>query len=131
MAAAREGKIIAVDVEGFGVPQATFAVECQIDEMARRQNMDPIEIRLKNILKDGDRTIFGQIMKKNRGLGLEECIAKVKERMNWDQPFERGDGIIKRGRGSLRASYQKRLLRRHRHQNKCNPAYTPACLGSD
>lgn len=84
---------------GFGVPQATFAVECQLDELARSLKMDPVEIRLKNILKDGDRTIFGQVMKKNRGLGLEECIAKVRERMNWDHPFDRGDRIIKRGRG--------------------------------
>ena len=84
---------------GFGVPQAIFAVECQIDELARKLGMDPTEIRLKNMLRDGDRTIYGQVMKKSRGLGLEECIEKVKEQIGWDQPFDKGSGTIKRGRG--------------------------------
>lgn len=84
---------------GFGAPQAFYAVECQIDELARKLNMDPIELRLKNILRDEDRTIYGQVMKESRGLGLEECIAKVKERMQWDRPYDRGDGVFKRGRG--------------------------------
>lgn len=84
---------------GFGVPQAVFAVECQVDELARRLNMDPIELRLKNIVRDGDCTISGQVMKESRGLGLEECIAKVRAQIGWDQPIDRGDGIIKRGRG--------------------------------
>jgi CO/xanthine dehydrogenase Mo-binding subunit len=83
----------------FGAPQAFFAVECQIDELARRLNMDPTEIRLKNILRDGDRTIFGQVMKKSRGLGLEECIKKVRDKIGWDNPFDRDDGVIKRGKG--------------------------------
>jgi CO/xanthine dehydrogenase Mo-binding subunit len=84
---------------GFGVPQATYAVECQVDELAKKLNMDPIELRLKNILRDGDRTIFGQVMLESRGLGLEECIAKVKEKMEWDKPFQRGEGTVKKGRG--------------------------------
>lgn len=84
---------------GFGVPQATFAVECQIDELARKLNIDPVEIRRRNMLRDGDRTIFGQVMKESRGLGLGECIEKVATKMEWDKPFDRGAGPIKRGRG--------------------------------
>ncbi len=84
---------------GFGVPQAIFAIECQIDELARKLNIDPTEIRMKNMLKDGDRTIFGQVMKESRGLGLGECIEKVKARMNWEGPFDKGKGTVKRGRG--------------------------------
>ena len=85
---------------GFGVPQAVFAVECQVDELARRLNMDPVELRLKNIVRDGDRTISGQVMKESRGLGLEECMEKVCERIGWHKPFDRGgDSVVKRGRG--------------------------------
>jgi len=83
---------------GFGVPQAMFAVECQMDEMARRLDMDPLELRLKNILHDGDQTIYGQVMRESRGLGLQECIEKVKAKMNWDQPIDKGTGTVKRGR---------------------------------
>ena len=84
---------------GFGAPQVQFAVECQIDELARKLNMDPTDLRLKNMLRDGDRTITGQVMKKSRGLGLGECIEKVKERIKWDQPIDRGEGVVKRGKG--------------------------------
>ncbi len=84
---------------GFGAPQAMFAVECQIDELAKALNMDPIELRLKNILRHGDRTIFGQVMKENRGLGLEECITKVKGRMDWDKSLDQGNGPVKKGKG--------------------------------
>ena len=84
---------------GFGAPQVQFAVECQIDELARKLNMDPTELRLKNMLRDGDSMITGQVMKESRGLGLGECIEKVKERFQWDQPIRRGDGVVKRGKG--------------------------------
>lgn len=84
---------------GFGGPQAQFAVECQIDELARKLGMDPAELRLLNMLRDGDTTITGQRLTKSRGLGLGECIEKVKQRINWDQPFDHGDGVVKRGRG--------------------------------
>ncbi len=84
---------------GFGVPQAIFAVECQIDELARRLNMDPIELRRKNILRDGDHTIYGQVMKESRGLGLEECMDKVRDSIGWDKPLAQSAGPVKRGRG--------------------------------
>ncbi|MCG8482120.1 MAG: xanthine dehydrogenase family protein molybdopterin-binding subunit, partial [Clostridia bacterium] len=84
---------------GFGAPQAAFAMECQMDELAKKLDMDPIEVRKKNILKDGHRTIFGQVMKASRGMGLEACIEKVKEKMEWEQPIDKGQGVIRKGRG--------------------------------
>lgn len=84
---------------GFGAPQAQFAVECQIEELAKRLKMDSTELRLKNMLRDGDCTITGQVMRESRGLGLGECIAKVKERFAWDKEIDQGKGAIKRGKG--------------------------------
>lgn len=89
----------------FGAPQTTYAIECQLDELARRLNMDPIELRLKNILRAGDKTIYGQIMKEESGLGLEECIAKARTGIGWDKPFDRGTGKIRRGRGFAAMMY--------------------------
>jgi len=86
-------------MRGFGAPQAYFAIESQMDELARRLKMDPIELRLKNIVRAGDRTIFGQVMLPERGIGLEECIARVRERMEWDKPLSQPGGSKKRGRG--------------------------------
>jgi len=69
-----------------------------MDEMAKRLNIDPLELRQRNILHDGDQTIYGQVMQESRGLGLDECIAKVKAKMNWDQHFGKGTGPVKKGR---------------------------------
>lgn len=85
---------------GLGVPQAMFSIECQMDDLARYLHMDPVELRLKNILQDGDQTITGQVMKNSRGLGLKRCIELVCERVGWDRPIRQSeDPVIRRGRG--------------------------------
>lgn len=84
---------------GFGVPQATYPMECQMEELAKATGIDSIELRRMNMLKDGDRMVTGTFVMKDRGLGLGECFDKVKEYANWDAPFDHGTGPIKRGRG--------------------------------
>lgn len=49
-------------MRGFGCPQAHFATESLIDMLAYRLNMDPIEVRRKNILRPGDRLFTGVVM---------------------------------------------------------------------
>lgn len=83
----------------LGAPQAHFAVESQIDELAHVLGMDPIELRLKNILRHGDRTIFDQVMMRERGLGIEECIVKARDAIGWDKALDNSNEKIKRGRG--------------------------------
>jgi CO/xanthine dehydrogenase Mo-binding subunit len=39
---------------GFGAPQALFMAEMQMDKLAEKLGMDPVEFRLKNALRDGD-----------------------------------------------------------------------------
>ena len=39
---------------GFGAPQALYMAEMQMDKLAEKLGMDPLELRLKNALKDGD-----------------------------------------------------------------------------
>jgi len=48
---------------GFGINQAAVAIESLLDEAALRLNIDPFEIRLKNALAVGDRTISGEILR--------------------------------------------------------------------
>ena len=67
---------------GFGGPQVTVAIELQIDEMARRLGMDPLEFRRKNILHKGDTTPKGQVLD-NCGNGLSECIEKSTSACRW------------------------------------------------
>ena len=39
---------------GFGAPQALFMAEMQMNKLAEKLGMDPVEFRLKNALRDGD-----------------------------------------------------------------------------
>jgi CO/xanthine dehydrogenase Mo-binding subunit len=48
---------------GFGAPQAVFAVERHMDEIAAAIGMDPIELRRRNFLHDGDTTATEQVMR--------------------------------------------------------------------
>lgn len=44
---------------GFGGPQGAFAAEGQMNKLAEKLGMDPVEIRLKNVLRDGDLLTVG------------------------------------------------------------------------
>jgi CO/xanthine dehydrogenase Mo-binding subunit len=48
---------------GFGAPQAIFAVERHMDEIAAAIGLDPIELRRRNFLHDGDMTATEQVMR--------------------------------------------------------------------
>ncbi|MBI5034989.1 MAG: molybdopterin-dependent oxidoreductase [Chloroflexi bacterium] len=65
---------------GFGVTQSAFAMESQMDELAKALDISPVEIRRKNILKYGKRTLAGQVM--TESCGLEECVEKVVAEMS-------------------------------------------------
>ncbi len=63
---------------GFGVPQVTFASESQMDELAKRLGMDPLDLRLKNALRPGDATATGQSYETS--VGLVQTIRAVDAR---------------------------------------------------
>ena len=69
-------------VRGFGNPQATFAVEQQMEELADALGMDPMDLRLKNANQSGDVTPQGM---KITSCGLSECLRIVREQSGWDQ----------------------------------------------
>jgi len=48
---------------GFGAPQAVFAIERHMDEIAAAIGLDPIEVRRRNFLHDGDTTATEQVMR--------------------------------------------------------------------
>jgi CO/xanthine dehydrogenase Mo-binding subunit len=69
-------KLRAGSFRGFGNPQASFAGESQIDELAARLGMDPVELRLKNAMRPGDTALGGQ---KVASCVLRECITRVRD----------------------------------------------------
>jgi aldehyde oxidoreductase len=61
---------------GFGVPQAHFAAELQMDLLARQLGMDPFEFRERNAQRAGSVTHMGQILE--HSVGLRQTLAAAK-----------------------------------------------------
>jgi CO/xanthine dehydrogenase Mo-binding subunit len=83
-------------LRGFGIPQLAWAYESQMDMMARELKLDAVEFRRKNLLRDGRPQATGTILK---DAPLETLLDHVSDRLRWKQPFDRGSGTVKRGRG--------------------------------
>jgi CO/xanthine dehydrogenase Mo-binding subunit len=87
---------------GFGAPQAIFAVERHMDEIAAAIGMDPIELRRSNFLHDGDTTATEQVMREpvildqllDRALAESDYHAR-RERFAQENPRS----AVKRGMG--------------------------------
>lgn len=73
-------KMRAAAMRGFGNPQVTFAVESHMDEIATALGIDPLELRLRNLIRAGDRWLGGQPV---RSSGLGECIERAATAARW------------------------------------------------
>jgi CO/xanthine dehydrogenase Mo-binding subunit len=73
-------------------PQCAFAVESQMDMIARRLRLDPLEFRLRNIVRDGDEGPTGQVFGK---VSLETALRRVAAAIDWHTPRapRRGKGL--------------------------------------
>ena len=83
-------------LRGFGIPQLVWAYESHTDMMARELKLDPVAFRRKNILRDGRPQATGTVMK---DAALDKVLERTAARMNWDKPFDKGNGTVRRGRG--------------------------------
>jgi CO/xanthine dehydrogenase Mo-binding subunit len=83
-------------LRGFGIPQLVWAYESHTDMIARALKRDPLEFRKQNLLRDGRPQATGMILK---DAAIEKVLDRIAERLNWKQPFDRGKGGIRRGRG--------------------------------
>jgi CO/xanthine dehydrogenase Mo-binding subunit len=85
---------------GFGGPQAHFAAESHMDVIAKKIGMDPLDLRLLNILRPGSLTSTSQVV--DEACGLEECVRRVAEESDWYRKrarFLAMDGTKRRGLG--------------------------------
>ncbi len=83
-------------LRGFGIPQLVWAYESHTDMIARALKRDPLEFRKQNLLRDGRPQATGTILKDT---AIEKVLDRIAERLNWKQPFDRGKGVVRRGRG--------------------------------
>jgi CO/xanthine dehydrogenase Mo-binding subunit len=87
-------------LRGFGGPQAIFAIESQIEELAHKLGMDPLDFRLKNMLVPGKKNATSALM--DASCGLPECVEKVVASSGYREKTSRyrnQTGSIRRGLG--------------------------------
>jgi putative selenate reductase molybdopterin-binding subunit len=86
---------------GYGGPQALFALECHIDEIAHGLEMDPIELRRKNWVQAGDTMPIAPLLAEGeqddvefepviQSCGLNECFEQGMQAIDWDDKREAG-----------------------------------------
>ena len=79
---------------GLGVPEAIWAGESQMDMIANRLGLDPVEFRMKNLLERGDSSPNGDVVD---DVSAKECLQKAVEKIGYGKAVtktrEHGVGI--------------------------------------
>ena len=72
-----------------GAPMCAYAVESVLDELAEQIGMDPIELRLKNAVKEGEKSAYGPTF---GPIGLVETLEEARKHSHYDQPLGKNQG---------------------------------------
>jgi CO/xanthine dehydrogenase Mo-binding subunit len=91
---------------GFGGPQGAFEAESQVNRLAEALGMDPVELRLKNLIEDGSVLSVGT--PPPQGVTIKPVMRACAEHAGWTEeagrwqkpPAPKNSGVIKRGRGA-------------------------------
>ncbi|MBM2831880.1 MAG: coxL [Dehalococcoidia bacterium] len=81
---------------GFGNMQVSYAIESQMDMLAERLGLDQLEIRRKNLLREGEEDVCGQTI---HSIGIRECLDRAAEAVEWEKPIGLERGPWRRGKG--------------------------------
>jgi len=81
-------KVFGGSFRGFGDVAIHFAAESQVDRLAEELGMDPVEFRLRNVLRPGSRTTCDQLL--DHSVGMEECLRGAAEAAGWKRGRELG-----------------------------------------
>jgi CO/xanthine dehydrogenase Mo-binding subunit len=85
---------------GFGAPQAAYMAEMQMEKLAEKLKMDPVEFRMKNALRDGD--TLGVGTPPPGPVSVPQVIQSAAEKFGWNKKTKESEPLpshIKRGRG--------------------------------
>jgi carbon-monoxide dehydrogenase large subunit len=78
---------------GYGFPQVVWASEVQLDMIAEKLEIDPLELRMKNALVEGDELpVSSDVL---RCVGLRKCLIEASDAIRWKEATgaNRGKGI--------------------------------------
>lgn len=73
-------------VRGVRCPQTHFAIESHMDTIARKLGIDPIELRLRNVLQDGDKVVSGGILRSVSAKNVLEATAEYLKKQKAAEP---------------------------------------------
>jgi CO/xanthine dehydrogenase Mo-binding subunit len=88
---------------GFGSPQAAFGHERMMDVIADELGIEPMALRLKNVIRPGDQTQTAQVL--NESVGAEETIQEAAKLAKWDIFNPTKDSRYKYGLGMSSIHY--------------------------
>ncbi|MDY3918042.1 MAG: molybdopterin cofactor-binding domain-containing protein [Candidatus Limivivens sp.] len=82
---------------GYGATQGIYALETTVNRLAEKLGMDPVKLREKNMVREGDvmPAYYGET---NRSCALDRCLARAKEMIHWDEKFpcrDMGNGKVR------------------------------------
>lgn len=77
-------------------PQTVFAVESHTDDIARQLGMDAVELRMKNVLVEGDTGPSGQLLSHVR---QQETLRRAAAAINWGAQYPPSAPGLLRGKG--------------------------------
>ncbi|WP_227378422.1 xanthine dehydrogenase family protein molybdopterin-binding subunit [Haladaptatus halobius] len=92
-------------MRGYGAPQGTLALEGHLDEVARDLDLDPVGFRQRHYMEVGDLDKIAGMMggegaeRRIRSCGLDDCIARGKEAIGWDNVEQPDADHLHRGIG--------------------------------
>ncbi|MBM9464178.1 molybdopterin-dependent oxidoreductase [Aeromicrobium sp. YIM 150415] len=94
---------------GYGTPQVSLAVESQVDELAERLGVDPLDLRLRNTGPEFAPTLCGYEVTTSR---LGDCLESVRAELRWDERKaeripDRGVGVAAGMHGSGAFAYEQ------------------------
>jgi CO/xanthine dehydrogenase Mo-binding subunit len=85
---------------GFGNTDAAAAVEQAMDDLAHRFDRDPLDFRLQNCVRQGDRFMSGNVV--DHEIKLADCLEWVRDKSDWvrkRREFPLEEGVVRRGIG--------------------------------
>ncbi len=85
---------------GVGVSHGCWAYESEMDDIARHLSIDPLELRLRHLVTEGDVYVTGE---KLVSVGISDCLRKVAGAVGWrgkdEQKSAPGGARLRRGKG--------------------------------
>jgi carbon-monoxide dehydrogenase large subunit len=88
-------------LRGFGSAEVLWATEQQMDILAEKVGMDPLEFRLKHTPEEGETNLRGEVV---HSIGAKEALRKVSDWMAQQEPARPWSGSVKIGRGMALAN---------------------------